>query len=388
MLEKKKQSFATRCIHAGQHPDKETGAIMTPVYLSSTYVQEAPGKHKGYEYSRTQNPTRKALEDNIASLENGKHGFAFASGCAATSTLLMGLETGDHIVAVDDLYGGTFRLFDKVFSKMGITTTYCDLVNARELEIAIRPSTKLIWIETPTNPMLKLVDIAAVCEIAKRKGVKVVVDNTFATPALQKPLHLGADLVVHSTTKYLGGHSDVVGGAIVTSDEEWAEQLRFLSNAIGAIPSPMDCFLVMRGIKTLDVRMERHTANATEIAEFLESNPYVESVIYPGLKSHKQYDLCRRQMRSPGGMMSFVIKGGLNAAVEFLRHTSIFACAESLGGVESLIEHPAIMTHASVPPATRKALGIVDGLIRISVGIEDASDLIDDLSYAFSKVGA
>jgi cystathionine gamma-lyase len=387
MLEKKKLSFATRCIHAGQKPDKETGAIMTPIYLSSTYVQEAPGQHKGYEYSRTQNPTRKALEENLASLESGKHGFAFASGCAATTTLLMGLETGDHIVAIDDLYGGTFRLFDKVFSKMGISTSFCNLADAKELEIAIRPSTKLIWVETPTNPMLKLVDIAAICEIAKRMRVKVAVDNTFATPALQKPLHLGADFAVHSTTKYLGGHSDVVGGAIITSDDEWAERLRFLSNAIGAIPSPMDCFLVLRGIKTLDVRMERHTANATEIAEFLESHPYVERVIYPGLKSHKHFELCRRQMRSPGGMLSFVIKGGLNSAVEFLRHTSIFSCAESLGGVESLIEHPAIMTHASVPPSIRKALGIDDGLIRISAGIEDSSDLIDDLSYAFSKVG-
>lgn len=388
MMEKKKHAFATRCIHAGQAPDKETGAIMTPVYFSSTYVQDAPGEHKGYEYSRTQNPTRKALEENIASLEGAKHGLAFASGCAATSTLLLGLETGDHILAVDDLYGGTFRLFDKVFSKMGITTSYCSLTDPKELEIAITPSTKLLWLETPTNPMLKLIDIAAVCEIAKRKGVRVVVDNTFATPALQKPLHLGADLVIHSTTKYLGGHSDVVGGAIVTSNDEWAQELRFLSNAVGAIPSPMDCFLVMRGTKTLDVRMERHMANATEIAEFLESHASVERVIYPGLKSHKQFDLCRRQMRGPGGMMSFVIRGGLNAAVSFLRHTHIFACAESLGGVESLIEHPAIMTHASVPAATRKALGIEDGLIRISVGIEDATDLIGDLNYAFSKSGA
>lgn len=386
MLEKKKLSFATRCIHAGQKPDKETGAIMTPIFMSSTYVQEAPGKHKGYEYSRTHNPTRNALQENLASLEGGTHGFAFASGCAATSTILLGLESGDHVVAMDDLYGGTFRLFDKVFSRMGITTSFCNLSNPTELEIAIRPSTKLIWIETPSNPMLKLVDIAAICEIAKRKGVKVVVDNTFATPALQKPLHLGADLVVHSTTKYLGGHSDVIGGAIVTSDAEWAERLFFLSNAVGAVPSPMDCFLVMRGIKTLAVRMERHTGNASEIAEFLESHPLVENVIYPGLKSHKHFELCRRQMRGPGGMLSFVIKGGLNAAVEFLRHTSLFACAESLGGVESLIEHPAIMTHASVPPAARRSLGIEDGLIRISAGIEEVSDLIEDLSFAFSKL--
>jgi cystathionine gamma-lyase len=388
MLDKKKQSFATRCIHAGQHPDNETGAIMTPVYFSSTYVQDGPGKHKGYEYSRTQNPTRKALEQNIASLEGGNFGFAFASGCAATSILLMGLESGDHVVAVDDLYGGTFRLLDKVFSRMGISTTFVDLSNPKELEIAIRPSTKLLWIETPTNPMLKLMDITALCEIAHRKGVKVVVDNTFATPALQKPLHLGADFVVHSTTKYLGGHSDVVGGAIVTSNEEWAERIAFLSNAVGAIPSPMDCFLVLRGIKTLHVRMERHVANATEIAEFLEAHPQIEKVIYPGLKSHRNFELCRRQMRSPGAMISFVVKGGLKVAERLLAETSIFACAESLGGVESLIEHPAIMTHASVPPAMRKSVGIEDGLIRLSVGIEDISDLIDDLANAIKTASA
>lgn len=386
MTEKKKQSFATRCIHAGQRPDMETGAIMTPIYYSSTYVQDGPGKHKGYEYSRTQNPTRKALEDNLASLEGGKYGFAFASGCAATSTLLMGLESGDHIVAVDDLYGGTFRLMDKVFSKLGITTSFCNLSNPKDLEIAIRPSTKLVWIETPTNPMLKLVDIAAICEISTRMGVRTVVDNTFATPALQRPLHIGADFVLHSTTKYLGGHSDVIGGAIVTNNEEWSQKLAFLSNSIGAIPSPMDCFLLLRGIKTLDIRMERHTANATEIAEYLEAHPSVEKVVYPGLKSHPQFDLCRRQMRAPGGMISFVIKGGMNAAEQFLRATQIFSCAESLGGVESLIEHPAIMTHASVPLTSRNALGIEDGLIRISVGIEDISDLIDDLQNAFKAV--
>lgn len=388
MLEKKKQSFATRCIHAGQNPDRETGAIMTPIYFSSTYVQDGPGQHKGYEYSRTHNPTRKALELNLASLEGGKYGFAFASGCAAASTLFMGLDAGDHIVATDDLYGGTFRLLDRVFSRMGISTTFVDLSKPTELEIAIRPSTRLIWVETPTNPMLKLVNIAAICEIAHRKGIKVAVDNTFATPALQRPLHLGADFIVHSTTKYLGGHSDVIGGAIVTSDDEWGQKLAFLSNAVGAIPSPMDCFFILRGIKTLDVRMERHVANASEIAEYLESHPSVERVIYPGLKSHSQFDLCRRQMRGSGGMISFVIKGGLDAAEKFLRSTKIFSCAESLGGVESLVEHPAIMTHASVPLASRKALGIEDGLIRLSVGIEDISDLIDDLANAFEIASA
>ncbi len=376
-------AFATQCIHAGQSPDKETGAIMTPIYMSSTYVQDGPGNHKGYEYSRTHNPTRKALQDNIAALEGGQFGFCFSSGCAATSTLIMSLSAGDHVVAVDDLYGGTYRLFTEVFSRLGISTTFVDLKSPANLSKAIQANTKLLWIETPTNPMLKIVDIKKTCEIAKRHNIKVAVDNTFATPFLQQPLQLGADFVVHSTTKYLGGHSDVIGGAIVTNDADFAKQIAFLSNAVGAIPSPVDCFMVLRGLKTLHVRMERHVENAQKIAAFLKSHPQVETVIYPGLENHPDYLLCKSQMKGPGGMISFVIKGGLTKAALFLRSTRIFACAESLGGVESLIEHPAIMTHASVPLETRKQLGIKDGLIRLSVGIEDAQDLINDLKEAF-----
>lgn len=379
-------AFATQCIHAGQSPDKETGAIMTPIYMSSTYVQDGPGNHKGYEYSRTHNPTRKALQDNIAALEGGQFGFCFSSGCAATSTLIMCLSAGDHVVAVDDLYGGTYRLFTQVFSRLGISTTFVDLKSPANLTKAIQPNTKLLWIETPTNPMLKLVDIKKTCEIAKIHNIKVAVDNTFATPFLQQPLQLGADFVVHSTTKYLGGHSDVIGGAIVTNDVDWAKQIAFLSNAVGAVPGPVDCFMVMRGLKTLHVRMERHVENAQKIAAFLKSHPQVETVIYPGLESHPDYLLCQSQMKGPGGMISFVIKGGLTAASLFLRSTRIFACAESLGGVESLIEHPAIMTHASVPVESRNQLGIKDGLIRLSVGIEDVQDLINDLQEAFLQL--
>ncbi len=378
-------AFATQCIHAGQSPDKETGAIMTPIYMSSTYVQDGPGNHKGYEYSRTHNPTRKALQDNIASLEGGQFGFCFSSGCAATSTLLMCLSAGDHVVAVDDLYGGTYRLFTQVFSRFGISTTFVDLKNLENLTKAIQPNTKLLWIETPTNPMLKLVDIQKACEIAKQHHIKAAVDNTFATPFLQQPLQLGADFVVHSTTKYLGGHSDVIGGAIVTNNENWAKQISFLSNSVGAVPGPVDSFMVMRGLKTLHVRMERHVENAQKIAAFLNTHPQVESVIYPGLENHPDYLLCKKQMKGPGGMISFIIKGDLKAAELFLRSTRIFACAESLGGVESLIEHPALMTHASVPIEMRRQLGISDGLIRLSVGIEDAQDLITDLKEAFQQ---
>jgi cystathionine gamma-lyase len=383
MQDHNSSAFATRCIHAGQHPDKETGAIMTPLYLTSTYVQESPGKHKGFEYSRTHNPTRNALQDNIAALEGGKFGFCFASGCAATSALVMCLNAGDHIVAVDDLYGGTYRLFTKVFERLGIATTFLDLKDPNSLLDALKPNTKLVWIETPTNPMLKLVDIQKICELSKARGIKVAVDNTFATPYLQQPLALGADFVVHSTTKYMGGHSDVVGGAIVTNNEDWARQIAFISNAVGSACSPFDAFMVMRGLKTLHVRMERHVANAEHIAHFLQSHPMVEHVIYPGLKEHPDHALCRKQMRSPGGMISFVIKGGIEAATRFLESTHLFACAESLGGVESLIEHPAIMTHASIPPQIRAQLGIADGLIRLSVGIEDVDDLQNDLAHAF-----
>ena len=359
---------------------------MTPIYLSSTYVQESPGKHKGYEYSRTQNPTRKALEDNLASLESGKFGLCFSSGCAATSSLLMCLNAGDHVVAMDDLYGGTYRLLTQVFSRLGISTTFADLSNPAVLKEHILPNTRLIWIETPTNPMLKLVDIKAICQIAHAAGIPVAVDNTFATPALQQPLKLGADFVVHSMTKYLGGHSDIVGGAIVTQNDDWAKKIAFVSNSVGAILGAVDSFLVLRGLKTLSIRMQKHVENAIGIAHYLEKHPKVAQVIYPGLSSHPHFDLCQKQMSGPGGMISFILKGGLSEAKKFLESTRIFACAESLGGVESLIEHPAIMTHASVPEAIRKELGIADGLIRISVGVEDFGDLKDDLEQAFNLI--
>jgi cystathionine gamma-lyase len=382
----------TLAIHAGQVPDPTTGAISVPVYLTSTYVQAGPGEHKGFEYSRTQNPTRQALEANIAALEGGRHGLAFASGCAATTTILHALRSGDHVVAGDDLYGGTYRIFERVMKQMGIEVTYVDPTRPEAFAEAMRPSTKLVWVETPTNPLLKLCDIAAVADICKSKGVWLAVDNTFLTPYLQRPLDLGATLVVHSTTKYLNGHADVVGGVVATSDAEAFERLAFLQNAIGAIPSPMDSFLVMRGTKTLAVRMDRHVENAKRVAAWLEANPTVEKVIYPGLKSHPQSALAEKQMRGPGGMITFVLKSGKKPALEraraMLRATQLFACAESLGGVESLIEHPAIMTHASIPPATRQKLGISDGMVRISVGIEHVDDLIGDLQQALAKADA
>jgi cystathionine gamma-lyase len=377
--------FGTRAIHAGQAPDPLTGAVMTPVYFTSTYAQTAPGVHKGFEYSRTHNQTRFALEANLASLEGGKHGFCFASGLAATSTLLQMFDSGSHVVATDDLYGGTFRLFDKVYRRFGFEFTYVDpLAGAAAVEAAIRPTTKLVWVETPTNPMLKLVDLAAVAEVCKRRGVLLAVDNTFMTPYLQRPLELGADMVVHSTTKYLNGHSDVIGGAVILNDESLRERLGFLQNASGAVPSPMDSFLVMRGTKTLHVRMDRHEQNARAIAEWLSGHAQVEKVIYPGLTSHPQHDLARRQQRGFGGMISFVLKGGLDESRRFLSACQVFTLAESLGGVEALIEHPAIMTHASIPADTRKRLGIADGFIRLSVGIEDEADLRGDLERAFA----
>lgn len=376
--------FGTRAIHAGQKPDPVTGAVMTPVYYTSTYVQTAPGEHKGFEYSRTHNLTRFALEANLASLEGGTAGLCFASGLAATSTLLQLFDTGTHVIACDDLYGGTFRLFDKVYRRFGFDFSYVDpLAGAAAVEAAIRPSTKLVWIETPTNPMLKIADIAAVAEVCKRHGVLLAVDNTFLTPFNQRPLELGADIVAHSMTKYLNGHSDVVGGALIVKDAGLRDRLAFLQNAAGAVPSPMDSFLVMRGTKTLHVRMERHEQNARTLATWLETHPQVEKVIYPGLESHPQHKLARTQARGFGGMISFVVKGGLDASRRFLSACQIFTLAESLGGVESLIEHPAIMTHASVPAETREKLGIVDGLIRLSVGIEDVSDLQGDIERAF-----
>jgi cystathionine gamma-lyase len=377
--------FGTRAIHAGQKPDPTTGAVMTPVYFTSTYAQEAPGVHKGFEYSRTQNLTRFALEANLASLEGGKHGLAFASGLAATSTVLQLFDAGTHVIACDDLYGGTFRLFDKVYRRLGFEFTYVDPAGGgKAVEAAWRPNTKLVWVETPTNPMLKLVDLAAVAEVARRKGALLAVDNTFMTPYFQQPLGLGADLVVHSTTKYLNGHSDVVGGAVIMNDDELRQRLAFLQNAAGAVPSPMDSWLVMRGTKTLHVRMDRHQENARALAEWLAGHPQVAHVIYPGLPSHPQHALARTQARGFGGMISFVLRGGLDEAARFLSACQIFTLAESLGGVESLIEHPAIMTHASVPPDRRAALGIADGFIRLSVGIEDEGDLRGDLERAFA----
>jgi len=377
--------FGTRAIHAGQSPDPTTGAVMTPIYYTSTYAQEAPGVHKGFEYSRTHNLTRFALEANLASLESGKHGLCFASGLAATSTVLQLFDSGAHVVAGDDLYGGTFRLFDKVYRRHGFEFSYVDPVGgAKAFEAALRPNTKLVWLETPTNPMLKLADIAAVAEVCKRRGVLLAVDNTFMTPYNQRPLELGADLVVHSMTKYLNGHSDVVGGAVIMRDDGLRQRLGFLQNAVGAVPSPMDSFLVLRGTKTLHVRMQRHEENARTIAAWLEGHPQVDKVIYPGLESHPQHALARKQARGFGGMISFVLRGGLDESRRFLSTCRLFTLAESLGGVESLIEHPAIMTHASVPADRRAALGIADGFIRLSVGIEDVEDLRGDLERAFA----
>ncbi len=376
--------FGTRAIHAGQSPDPVTGAVMTPIYYTSTYAQSAPGVHKGFEYSRTHNLTRYALEANLASLEGGAGGLCFASGLAATSTLLQLFDSGTHVVACDDLYGGTFRLFDKVYKRLGFDFSYVDPIGgAAAVEAALRPTTKLVWIETPTNPMLKLVDIAAVAEVCKKHGVLLAVDNTFMTPYLQRPLELGADIVAHSLTKYLNGHSDVIGGALITKTAELRERLAFLQNAAGAVPSPMDSFMVLRGTKTLHVRMDRHEANARALAAWLERHPQVEKVIYPGLESHPQHALAKRQQRGFGGMISFVLRGGLDESRKFLSACQIFTLAESLGGVESLIEHPAIMTHASVPLATRNKLGIADGFIRLSVGIEDLADQQGDLERAF-----
>jgi len=380
--------FNTRAIHAGQSPDPSTGAIMTPVYLTSTYVQESPGVHKGWEYSRTHNPTRKAYEDCIASLENGQYGFAFASGCAATTTVMHLLNSGDHVIAMDDMYGGTFRLFDKVLKHHGLSFSFVDLTDVKNIEKSIQPTTKMIWIETPTNPTLKLADIKKISEIAAQKNILVVVDNTFMSPYFQRPLDLGANIVVHSATKYIGGHSDVVGGVAVTSDQKIAERLAFLSNSMGGVQGAFDSFLALRSLKTLPLRMKAHAENAQKIAEYLEKHPLVEKIIYPGLKSHPQHELAKQQMSGFGGMITFFIKGGMDAARKFLESVEIFALAESLGGVESLIEHPAIMTHASVPPEQRKALGIDDSLIRLSVGVEDLTDLLADLDQAFNKVNS
>jgi cystathionine gamma-lyase len=377
--------IGTKAIHAGQSPDPATGAIMTPIYATSTYVQQSPGVHKGFEYSRTQNPTRNAYERCIAALESGTDGFAFASGLAAAATVLEMLDSGAHIIAMDDLYGGTFRLFDKVRKRSaGLEFSFIDMTKPGAIEAAIQPNTKMIWVETPTNPMLKLVDLTHVAKIGQARGLITVVDNTFASPILQRPLELGCDIVLHSATKYLNGHSDIVGGVLVTANSAIATQLGFLQNAIGAVQGPFDSFLALRGLKTLHLRVERTCQNALEIARFLENHPNVDKVIYPGLESHPQHALAKAQMSGFGGIISVVVKGGLAAATTMLERCELFALAESLGGVESLIEHPAIMTHASIPAEKRAELGMSDGLIRLSVGVEDVRDLIAELNAALA----
>jgi cystathionine gamma-lyase len=384
MAKSNQLGFSTRCVHAGQEPDPTTGAVMMPIYTTSTYVQQSPGVHKGFDYARTKNPTRMAFERCIADLEGGSAAFAFASGLAAISTTLECLDHGSHIIAVDDLYGGSRRLFERVRKRsMGIEVTQIDLTDAAALEAAIRPSTRLVWVETPTNPLLKLVDLERVAAIAKRRGILAAADNTFASPYVQNPLDFGFDIVVHSTTKYLNGHSDMVGGCAVVGDNaELRDQLKFLQNAVGAIQGPFDSFLALRGLKTLALRMERHCASAHKIAEWLERHPKVRRVLYPGLASHPQHALARKQMRAYGGMISAELEGTLDDARRFLERCQLFALAESLGGVESLIEHPAIMTHGSVPPDVRATLGISETLVRLSVGIEEPDDLIADLAAA------
>jgi cystathionine gamma-lyase len=385
---KRQQGFATRAIHAGQEPDPSTGAIMTPIYATSTYVQESPGKHKGYDYARSINPTRLAYEKCIADLESGTRGFAFASGLAAMATALELIDSGSHIIASDDLYGGTFRLFDKVRRRSAnLDFTFVDLTDVRDFEDEIKSNTRMVWIETPSNPLLKLIDLEAIAKTARERNVISVCDNTFASPWIQRPLELGFDVVIHSATKYLNGHSDLVGGVIVVGErKELGDQVAFLQNSVGAIAGAFDSFLVMRSLKTLALRMERHCANALEIARWLEEEPKVKSVSYPGLKSHPQHDLARQQMRGFGGMITMVLKTDLEGTKRFLENTELFALAESLGGVESLINHPALMTHASVPKEQRDALGVTDSLVRLSVGIEDVRDLTDDLKNAFEAI--
>src|SRR5437588_700541 len=385
---KRQQKFATRAIHAGQEPDPTTGAVMTPIYATSTYVQESPGKHKGFDYARSINPTRLALEKCIADLEGGTRGFAFASGLAAMSTVLELLEAGSHIVVSDDLYGGTFRLFDKVRKQSaGLEFTYVDLTDASRFEKAIKPNTRMVWIETPSNPLLKIIDLEAIAKIAREHKILSVSDNTFATPWIQRPIESGFDIVVHSATKYLNGHSDLVGGVVVVGkNKELADQIAFLQNSVGAIAGAFDSFLVLRSLKTLALRLERHCSNAIEIARWLEEQSEIKSVHYPGLKSHPQHDLARTQMRGFGGMVTIVLKTDLEGTRRFLENTEPFALAESLGGVESLINHPTLMTHASVPKEQREKLGLTDSLVRLSVGVEDLRDLIDDLQFAFAAI--
>ena len=376
-------ALGTRAIHAGQSPDPSTGAIMTPIYATSTYVQRSPGKHQGYEYSRTQNPTRFAYERCVADLEGGVAGFAFASGLAAAGTVLELLDAGSHVIAMDDLYGGTYRLFERVRRRSaGLDFTFLDLNDTAALKAALKPNTRMIWAETPTNPMLRLVDLARVGAFARKHGLLLVVDNTFCSPMLQRPLEHGAHLVLHSATKYLNGHSDMVGGVVVAGSGELAERMAFLQNSVGAVAGPFDSFLALRGLKTLHLRMRAHCENALELARWLEKHPRIERVIYPGLKSHPQHALAQRQMDGFGGIVSIEVRGGLKKARSMLERCHLFALAESLGGVESLIEHPAIMTHASIPPAQRRRLGIGDGLVRLSVGVEAPADLRAELASA------
>jgi cystathionine gamma-lyase len=385
---KRQHEFATRAIHAGQEPDPSTGAIMTPIYATSTYVQESPGKHKGFDYARSINPTRLAYEKCIADLESGTRGWAFASGLAAMATALEAIDSGSHVVVSDDLYGGTFRLFEKVRRRSAnLDFTFVDLTDPQAFTRHIKKNTRMVWIETPSNPLLKLIDLEAIAKIAREKNIISVSDNTFASPWIQRPIEFGFDLVIHSATKYLNGHSDMVGGVIVAGEnKELADQIAFLQNSVGAIAGPFDSFLVMRSLKTLALRMERHCANALEIARWLEEQPKVKSVKYPGLKSHPQHDLARTQMRGFGGMVTIVLDTDLAGTRRFLENTHLFALAESLGGVESLINHPALMTHASVPKEKREALGVTDSLVRLSVGVEDVRDLIDDLQFAFEAI--
>jgi cystathionine gamma-lyase len=383
----RKPGLGTLAIHAGQSPDPSTGAVMTPIYATSTYAQSSPGEHQGFEYSRSHNPTRFAYERCVAGLEGGSRGFAFASGLAATSTILELLDSGSHVIAMDDVYGGTYRLFERVRRRSaGLDFSWVDLSDTGAFEAAIRPETKMVWIETPTNPLLKLVDIAAIAAIARKRGLIVVVDNTFSSPILQRPLELGAHIVMHSATKYLNGHSDIVGGmAVVGDDAEIAEKMGFLQNAIGGVQGPFDSFLALRGLKTLHLRMKAHCENAQALAEWLEGHPAIEKVLYPGLKSHPQHELAKRQMDGFGGMVSIYVKGGEAAARRMMERCELFAIAESLGGVESLINHPAIMTHASVPEERRAALGITGNLVRLSVGVEDLADLRNELDSALSS---
>jgi len=382
----REQRFATRAVHAGQEPDPTTGAIMPPVYQTSTYAQEALGKPRGgYEYARVQNPTREALEANVAALEGGRHGVAFASGIAAIEAIVKRLSAGDHVVSEENTYGGTTRLFNQVLQRLGITFTYVDSRDPEAVRKAVRPETKLIYVETPTNPMMRLCDLRAIAAIARDAGIHLAVDNTFASPYNQRPLELGATIIVHSSTKYLNGHSDVIGGIVVTDDDEVAQDLRFLQKAAGAVPGPWDCWLVLRGTKTLHLRMEAHNRNGQRIAEFLENHPAVGRVYYPGLPSHPQYELARSQMRGFTGMISMDL-GSIDRARKVVERTRIFTLAESLGGVESLIGHPALQTHAAVPKERREAMGITDGLVRLSVGIEDVEDLIEDLDQALRGV--